>query len=55
MRTASQGQELPPIPYTQPLVPFLPKPDVRVLPPETGWSLWDAAVRELDTKQGRGA
>lgn len=45
MRNASRGESLPPIPYT-PLVPALPVPDVRELPPAVGWALWDAAVKQ---------
>lgn len=37
---------LPPIPW-QP-IPMTPLPEVFIDDTETGWALWDAAVRALD-------
>lgn len=39
-------RDLAPIPFAP--VNFLPVPDMRELPPEVGWPLWDAAVQAFD-------
>lgn len=56
MRAASNGHTLPPIEWGEgaSTAPTLPKPEVKELPPEEGWRLWDLTKRLQDEQEPQG-